>query len=148
MGSHSRQVRALGLDVGSKTIGVALTDEVGIAAHPLTVLERVGQSRDAAAVAKLVAAHAVTDVVVGMPYELSGRVGHRARQVHVFIKAVAAALPAGVALHEQDERFTTAEAQRVMIEADVSRARRREVIDQQAAALILQTWLDGRRRAP
>jgi len=140
-------VRALGLDVGSKTIGVALTDEAGIAAHPLTVLARVGQSGDAAAIRKLVVEHAVTDVVVGMPFELSGRVGHRARQVQAFIKALVAALPPAVAHHEQDERFTTAEAQRVMIEADVSRARRREVIDQQAAALILQTWLDGQRGA-
>jgi putative Holliday junction resolvase len=139
-------MRALGLDVGSKTIGLALTDEAGIAAHPLTVLARVGNAGDAAAIAALVAEHGVTEVVVGMPFELSGRVGHRARRVQGFLKVLVAALGA-VPVHEQDERFTTAEAQRVMIEADVSRARRRAVIDQQAAALILQTWLDARRNA-
>ena len=70
-------VRALGLDVGSKKIGVALTDEASIAAHPLTVLERVGNSGDSVNIAALVAEHGVTDLVVGIPYELSGRVGHR-----------------------------------------------------------------------
>jgi putative Holliday junction resolvase len=137
-------MRALGLDVGSRTIGVALTDEVGIAAHPLTVLERAGNIGDVVAIAAMVAEHAVTDVVVGMPFELSGRVGHRARRVQDFTAALREGLPAAVTLHEQDERFTTAEAQRVLIEADVSRARRRQVIDQQAAALILQGWLDAR----
>src|SRR5690349_7819407 len=68
--------RALGLDVGSKTIGLALTDEARIAAHPLTVLSRVGNSGDARAVAAVVAEHRVADVVVGMPFELSGKRGH------------------------------------------------------------------------
>jgi putative Holliday junction resolvase len=140
-------MRALGLDVGSKTIGLALTDEAGIAAHPLGVLARVGNSGDAAAVAARVAAHAVTDVVVGIPYELSGRVGHRARQVQSFVKILVGVLGPSIAMHEQDERFTTAEAQRMLIAADMSRAKRRQVIDEQAAALILQTWLDARRNA-
>jgi len=138
-------VRALGLDVGSKTIGVALTDEAEIAAHPLTVLGRAGNSRDSDAILALVGEHGVTDVVIGMPFELSGRLGHRARRVQDFIAALREVLPAVVAFHEQDERFTTAEAERVLIDADVSRSKRREVIDQQAATLILQTWLDARR---
>ncbi|MEJ7602475.1 MAG: Holliday junction resolvase RuvX [Kofleriaceae bacterium] len=138
-------MRALGLDVGSKTIGVALTDEVGIAAHPLTVLARVGKIGDLTAIAALVNQHTVTDVVVGMPFELSGRIGHRARRVLELVRALREALPLSVTLHEQDERFSTAEAQRVLIEADVSRSKRRAVIDQQAAAVILQGWLDGRR---
>ena len=89
-------MRALGLDVGSKTIGVAMTDEVGIAAYPLTVLERAGKSADVTAVAALVSTHAVTDVVVGMPYEVSGRVGHRARRVPDFTAALREGLPAAV----------------------------------------------------
>jgi len=139
-------MRALGLDVGSKTIGVAVTDEANIAAHPLTVLERAGNSGDSARIAALVAEHGVTDVVIGMPYELSGRVGHRARRVRELGAALRAALGDAVTYHEQDERFTTAEAERVLLAADVSRAKRRRVIDQQAAALILQAWLDGSRR--
>ena len=78
-------MRALGLDVGTRTIGVALTDEANIAAHPLAVLARAGNRADSAAVAALVAEHAVTDVVVGMPFELSGRIGHRARRVRELI---------------------------------------------------------------
>jgi putative Holliday junction resolvase len=138
-------MRTLALDVGSKTIGVAMTDEAMIAAHPLTVLRRVGNSGDATAVVALVNEHGVRDVVVGMPFELSGKIGHRARRVRDFTSVLRAALPAGVALHEQDERFTTAQAERVLIDADLSRAKRRGVIDQQAAALILQAWLDAQR---
>ena len=150
MGFGSRYttwMRALGLDVGSKTIGVALTDEAEIAAHPLTVLARVGHSGDASAVAALCMEHGVTDVVIGMPFELSGRVGHRAKRVQEFATILRAQLPAALNLHEQDERFTTAQAQRVLIEADVSRAKRKDVIDQQAACLILQGWLDAHRRS-
>jgi len=138
-------MRALGLDVGSKTIGLALTDEANIAAHPLSVLERAGTDSDVSAILTIVNQHAVTDVVVGLPLELSGKVGHRARRVLLLANALRAALPPATKLHEQDERFTTAEAERVLIEADVSRKRRKDVIDQQAAALILQTWLDAHR---
>jgi putative holliday junction resolvase len=138
-------MRVLALDVGSKTLGLALTDEARIAAHPLTVLPRVGNFGDASAILAVVREHGVTDVVVGMPFELSGKIGHRARRVQSFVAALRAALPESVQLHEQDERFTTAEAERVLIAADVSRARRRDVIDQQAAALILQAWLDAQR---
>jgi putative transcription antitermination factor YqgF len=80
-------MRALGLDVGSKAIGVALTDEAGIAAHPLTVLDRVGNSGDAAKIAALATEHGVTDVVVGIPYELSGKRGHRAKRVDELVAA-------------------------------------------------------------
>jgi len=138
-------MRALALDVGEKTIGVAMTDEARIAAHPLTVLQRVGNFGDAAAIVGLVREHGVTDVVVGMPFELSGKLGHRARRVQSFITALRPVLPETVQVHEQDERFTTAEAERVLLAGDVSRARRRSVIDQQAAALILQGWLDAQR---
>jgi putative Holliday junction resolvase len=139
-------MRVLALDVGSKTIGVALTDEAMIAAHPLTVLSRIGNSGDAAAIGALVREHGVTDVVVGVPYELSGKIGHRARRVQDFRSVLRAMLPETVQLHEQDERFTTAQAERVLIDADLSRARRRSVIDQQAAALILRAWLDAHAR--
>jgi putative Holliday junction resolvase len=135
-------MRALALDVGSKTIGLAMTDEARIAAHPLTVLTRVGNSGDATAIAAVVREHGVTDIIVGMPFELSGKVGHRARRVLELIAVLRSALPA-VPIHEQDERFTTAEAERALIAADVPRARRRSVIDGHAASLILRAWLDA-----
>ncbi|MBA3540306.1 MAG: Holliday junction resolvase RuvX [Deltaproteobacteria bacterium] len=140
-------MRALGLDVGSKTIGVAITDEAEIAAHPLTVLARTGMVGDSAAIAALTTEYGITAIVIGMPFELSGKVGHRARRVLELMTALRSVIGDRVTWHEQDERFTTAEAQRVLIAADVSRAKRKRVIDQQAAALILQTWLDGWKRS-
>lgn len=140
-------MRALGLDVGMKTIGVAVSDELGLAAHPEVVIARRGTAPDVAAVTALVRGRDAVAVVVGVPYELSGEIGPRARRVRVFTQALAKALPPGVELHEQDERFTTALAERVLIEADVSRARRKDVIDKQAAAIILQGWLDARPRS-
>jgi putative Holliday junction resolvase len=137
--------RALGLDVGSKTIGVAVTDEVGIAAHPVKVIARSGIDSDVSAIQTLVGSLDIKDVVVGMPFELSGRIGHRGKRVQQFTNALRAKLPATVELHEQDERFTTAEATRVLLDADLSREKRKAVIDQQAAALILQAWLDRKR---
>lgn len=136
-------MRVLGLDVGSKTIGVALSDALGLAAHPLTVLARRGTDKDAEAVADLVAEHGVEAVVVGLPLSLEGEVGHRARRVRVLVDALRAALPCEV--HEWDERFSTAAVERVLIDADLSRRRRKQVVDKQAAAYILQGWLDARR---
>ena len=138
-------MRALGLDVGSKTIGVAVTDELAMAAHPVSVIDRKGTAADVAAVLAIVATYQATKVIVGIPYELSGKEGPRAKRVRVFWDALKAACATSMEWIEQDERFTTAQAQRVLLDADLSRARRKEVIDKQAAALILQGWLDGSR---
>jgi putative holliday junction resolvase len=138
-------VRALGLDVGSKTIGVAVSDELGLAAHPVKTLARRGTAADAAALAALVAERGAQAVVVGWPLELSGQVGPRARRVEVLIEALSALLPPEVPVHRWDERFSTVAVERVLIEGDLSRRRRKQVIDQQAAAYILQGWLDARR---
>ncbi len=136
----------MGLDVGSKTIGVAISDELGIAANPVTTVSRRGTAADATTVATLVADREVVAVVVGWPLELSGAVGPRARRVQVFIDALRAALPEQVAMHIWDERFSTVAAERVLLEADLSRRKRRLVVDRQAAAYILQGWLDARRQ--
>ncbi|HKE16260.1 MAG TPA: Holliday junction resolvase RuvX [Kofleriaceae bacterium] len=136
----------MGLDVGSKTIGVAISDELGIAANPITTLSRRGTAADAAEVASLAARREVEAVVVGWPLELSGLVGPRARRVQVFIDALRAALPGAVGIHTWDERFSTVAAERVLLEADLSRRKRRQVVDRQAAAYILQGWLDARGR--
>lgn len=136
--------RALGLDVGKKTIGVALTDGLGLAAHPLEVIERGGTARDLERIRALVSEHQVTDIVIGLPLELSGKVGLRASRVRAFASALSSAV-ADVAVHEWDERFSTVAAERVLIDADLSRRRRKQVIDKQAAAFILQGWLESRR---
>lgn len=138
-------MRFLGLDVGSKTIGVALSDDLGLAAHPVTTLFRRGTDADVAALIAIVAEREVEEVVVGWPLELDGRVGPRARRVDVLIQALRAALAPGVRVHLWDERFSTVAVERVLIDADLSRRRRKQVVDQQAAAYILQGWLDARR---
>jgi len=138
-------MRALGLDVGTKTIGVAMSDALGIAAHPLVTLTRAGTEKDVAAIAALVREHQVEAIVVGLPLELSGNVGPRAKRVRVLVESLRRGLP-GLEVVEWDERFSTVAVERVLIDADLSRRRRKEVIDKQAAAYILQGWLDGRRR--
>lgn len=142
-------MRALGLDVGSKTIGVAVSDPSGMIATPREVLARRGHVEDAAAVAAIVRAAEVSDVIVGLPLELDGSVGHRARQVHRFLavlEPVLKALPGSPRAWAWDERFSTAGAERGLLQADVSRARRKQVIDAAAAQFILQGWLDGHAR--
>jgi putative Holliday junction resolvase len=138
-------MRALGLDVGMKTIGVAVSDELGLAAHPVLTIARQGTVRDVARLVSMAAEREVRAVVVGLPLELSGAEGRRVRRVRVLIDALRQALPADIPIHEWDERFSTAAVERMLIEADVSRQRRKQVIDKQAAAYILQGWLDAHR---
>ena len=142
---YAAGVRSLGLDVGTKTIGIALSDALGLAAHPLLVLPRSGTVLDVKAVDELVVEHEVGAIVVGLPLELSGKVGHRARRVQVLIDALALHFSDRIPVHDWDERFSTAAVERVLIDADVSRAKRKKVVDKQAAAYILQGWLDANR---
>lgn len=135
----------MGLDVGMKTIGVAISDELGLAAHPVETILRQGTSADVARVVALVTEREIGAVVVGLPLELSGEAGRRVRRVRVFTDALRQALGNDVAIHDWDERFSTAAVERVLIEADLSRRRRKQVIDKQAAAYILQGWLDAHR---
>ena len=142
-------MRALGLDVGSKTIGVALSDPTGLIASARLTLPRKGTAPDVAAIAELCRREAVERVVVGLPLELDGEVGHRARQVQRFLGALAPALAAAepaVGVETWDERFSTAAAERTLLAADVSRAKRKVHIDALAAQHILQGWLDARGR--
>ena len=134
-------MRVLGLDVGSRTIGVAVSDELGMAAHGVTTLQRRGTYKDVAQVQELVRKYQAERIVVGMPYELDGSPGPRAVRVRVFFDALAGA---GLQVEEWDERYSTVEAEATLLEANVSRARRKEVIDQMAAQVILQGWLDAR----
>ena len=139
------RVRVLGLDVGSRTIGVAVSDELGMAAHGVTTLARRGTVKDVVQVQDLVRKYSVTKLIVGMPYEIDGTMGRRAERVKVFYDALAAA---GLAVDECDERFSTVEATETLLQANMSRAKRKEVIDQMAAQVILQRWLDARPNPP
>src|SRR5579885_479499 len=133
-------MRVLGLDVGSKTIGVALSDETGMLASPHETLARQGTARDVEQVMAIARRFGAEKAVVGLPLEMDGTVGLRARRVQVLIDALVAA---GLPVDTWDERFSTVAAARVLLEADLSRARRKQVVDKVAAAYILQGWLDA-----
>ena len=132
-------MRVLGLDVGSKTIGVAVTDELNVAAHAVKTLARKGTKADVEQVRALAAEYSTTQVVVGIPFEPDGSEGNRAKRVRVLIDALRAA---GLTVDEQDESFSTVEAEQTLLEANLSRKKRKKVIDRAAAQVILQGWLD------
>lgn len=134
-------VRALSLDVGTKRIGVAVSDELGMAAHAVETFHRKGSRQDVEALAALVRQLDVTTIVVGLPLNMNGSEGPRAMSCRELGDALAQRT--GVPVVYWDERLSTVAAERSLIEARVSRERRKEVIDQAAAVLILQGWLDS-----
>jgi putative Holliday junction resolvase len=138
-------VRLLGLDVGDVRIGVALSDETATIASGLPTLTRVGPRKDVKAVAALVREHGVEEVVVGLPRRLDGTVGPQAEKVQAFAADLRSSLRLPV--HEWDERFTSVEATRTLIEGGVRRRDRKHSVDKVAAVLILQGFLDRRRLA-
>lgn len=131
--------RVIALDVGTKTIGVAMTDPARILASPVTTIKRKGVRVDSERVTELIEEHGVVQVVVGMPYELDGTEARPARLARQVGEAVRerTSLP----VDYMDERYTSVDAERHLIRADVSRQRRKEIIDQVAAVLILESWL-------
>ncbi len=139
-------MRVVGLDLGSRRIGVALSDATGTLATPYTVIERGAHHRaDHEAVAAVVGETGAERVVVGLPLALNGRIETAARLVLGEVDELAAALPVPVECH--DERLTTVSAEQSLRRAGVGGVARRQVIDQVAAAVLLQSWLDrdGRR---
>lgn len=137
-------MRIMALDVGEVTLGVAISDELGITAQPVTTLDRRGIKHDLRAIVELVARHEVSSIVVGLPLRLSGIVGTSATSVLEFAERVRTRV--NLPVITWDERYSTMQAERVLLEGDVSRRKRREVINQIAAAIILQSYLDSRPR--
>lgn len=132
--------RVLGLDLGDARIGVAISDDARRMAVPMGTV-RTGAPQDVKAIADLVAEQRVTLVVVGHPLLLSGEAGERAHLAERFADALRALLPVEVVL--QDERLSTAEADRALREAGASGRERRRTVDRSAATVILQAWLDA-----
>ncbi len=135
-------MRLIGLDFGSKTIGVAVSDEMGWTAQPLTVISRRGVEKDVAAVADLVAEYEAQTVVLGLPRNMDGSLGPMAEKAQAFGRRLAEVVAAEVEFW--DERLSTVTAERILIQGDVSRKKRKQVVDKLAAAIILQTYLDYR----
>lgn len=132
--------RVMALDVGTKTIGIALSDELRLFPNPYRTLSRQGVRRDVDALQHVIEAQDVDHVVVGLPLELDGSEARSARLARQVGDAVRER--SGLPVTYIDERFTSVEAEQLLIRMNVSRKRRREVIDQAAAALILQSFLD------
>lgn len=130
----------LGLDPGTKTIGVAVSDERRSLASPLEVIARGGMARDLSRLREIVDARGATGIVMGMPLHMDGSAGRRAQSVRAFSRHVEDAL--GLPVLFWDERLSTVAAEEAMIEADVSRAKRAARIDALAAASILQGALE------
>jgi putative holliday junction resolvase len=137
--------RVLAVDVGTRRLGVAVSDPTGTVASPLATLPRRTPAEDAKALAALAGEHAATTVVVGLPVTLAGREGPAAKAVRAFLDELAPHLPE-LDLQLADERLSTVAAERALVGGGVRRRARREVVDQVAASVFLQTWLDARRR--
>ena len=140
-------MKKIGLDVGDKTIGVAVSDALNITAQGIMTIERIGIKKDTAAVIDLIKEHLCDTVVMGLPLKLDGTDSPQTEKVRQFATKFENKLRAermgDVKIVYQDERLTTVMAERVLIDADLSRAKRKKVIDKQAAVIILQSYLDS-----
>jgi putative Holliday junction resolvase len=139
------EARLLGLDVGTKTIGLALSDVTRTIATPYATIRRTKFTGDAKTLAEIAGKMEVAALIVGLPLNLDGSEGPRAQSTRAFARNLAKHVPLPMALW--DERFSTAAVERHLIEADASRKRRAEVVDRMAAAYILQGALDRLKRA-
>ena len=139
--------RKIGLDVGDKTVGIAISDPLGITAQGLMTLERVGIRKDTGKILDMVKEYDCDTIVVGLNINLDGSDSIQTQKVREFKTMLENKMRStamkGIDVVFQDERFTTVIAERVLIEADVRREDRKKVIDKQAAVIILQSYLDS-----
>jgi putative holliday junction resolvase len=138
-----KKISVLGLDVGKKRVGVAGCDGIGLLATGLTTIERTSFAQDIAQLQELVLAREAQLLVVGLPYSMDGTLGFQAKQVQNFANRVAQALK--LPIEYIDERLTSVEAEEQLKAQKRYSSRNKGLIDQQAAAIILQQWLDQRR---
>jgi len=136
-------MRILALDLGEKRIGVAVSDELLMTAQGLCVLASKGTVKDLEQVGDLIRNQAVATIVLGLPRNMDGSIGPMAEKVREFGRLLQEK-NSGIPVEYWDERLTTAGAQRMLIGADISRVKRRQVVDKVAAVLILQGYLDCR----
>ena len=139
-------MKKIALDVGDKTVGIALSDDLGITAQGLMTLERVGIRKDTGKILDLVKEYGCDTIVIGLPKKLDGTDSIQTEKVYEFRTMLENKMRStgmkNIEIVWQDERFTTVMAERVLIEADLSRKKRKEIIDKQAAVIILQSYLD------
>ena len=140
-------MRKLGLDVGDKTIGVAVSDALDITAQGVTTIERVGIKKDTGRVLDYIKEYDCDTVVIGLPLKLDGTDSPQTEKVREFRQRLENKLVGSGMTHVKvdfyDERLTTVMAEKVLIEADMRRNKRKDIIDRQAAIIILQSYLDS-----
>ena len=136
--------RVLALDIGSKRIGVAVSDELGLAAHGLETVRARPLEAALEVLQQLVRDYKIEEIVIGLPVNMDGTSGSGVEAVREVSRRLEEALP--VRVHFVDERMTSSQAERVLLEGNVSREKRKNVRDKLAAVLILQSFLDGRSR--
>lgn len=135
-------MRILALDVGDKTIGIAVCDELKLTAQGVEVIRRTSPAKDFIRLNELITMYQVGLVVIGLPKNMNGTIGPRGELVQEFANKLVQTIP-NVDIKLWDERLSTVAAQKSLIAADVSRAKRRQVIDKMAAVFILQGYLDS-----
>lgn len=136
-------MRILGLDIGDRRIGVAVSDPMGWTAQAVCVIERTSPDADLRRIAELVTELGVSDIVCGLPVNMNGTRGPQAHKVEQFSSQIADAT--GVQVQLWDERLSTVAATRVLDESGMNWRKKRKVVDMTAACLILQSYLDSRR---
>jgi len=137
-------MRILGLDFGTKRIGVAISDELLITAQGLQTIERRALDADLDKIRNVIKENGVSEVVVGLPLNMNGTYSAKTKEVVQFMDSLSKAID--IPVKTWDERLTTMQAERALLEADVSRAKRRKVADKLAAQIILQSYLDSRKK--
>lgn len=142
-GTAGQQRRLLGLDVGSKTIGLAVSDPLGITAQGLPTIRRKNKRTDLEALEQVIRAHEVAAIVVGNPLRMSGAEGRQSEKVAAFAEDLRRRF--GLPVHLWDERLTSVQANRLLREAELSIQKRAAAVDRIAAVLILQAYLDAHR---
>lgn len=135
-------MRILALDVGDKTIGVAVCDELKLTAQGVEVIRRTTLVKDFARLNELIVQYQAGCIIVGLPKNMNGTIGPRGELVKDFANSMSKAIP-NIEIKFWDERLSTVAAEKSLIAADVSRAKRRQVIDKMAAVFILQGYLDS-----
>jgi len=133
----------MGLDIGRKTIGVAISDELGLTAQGLKTIIRKEIEEEFLEIRNLIARYQIEKIVVGLPKNMDGSLGKQAEMVFLWIEELRKRIPIPVVVW--DERLSTVEATKTLLQADLSRAKRKKVIDQLAASIILQGYLDRKR---
>ena len=144
LGALADKGKLMGLDLGTKTIGVAISDALRMTASPVETIKRIKFTQDAERLAKLVPDNNVTGIVVGLPLNMDGTEGPRAQSTRAFVRNLKQKIDLPIVFW--DERLSTMAVTRTMLEADLSRARQAEVVDKLAASYILQGALDRLRR--